>query len=173
MAQDGLRYEGASEERLGSWECPPKSIAFDEAGIQARLLALGRPCFAVREGGRIGLSNEGHHVGSGQTGDGPSKTLAWTHPLPIDRLGDGSFRTDYGTQFSYYAGAMANGIASEEMVIALGREGFLGSFGAAGLVPARVREGIARIQAALPEGRCCQAARRGRPDPPARCRRRL
>jgi PfaD family protein len=47
---------------------------------------------------------------------------------------------------------MANGIASEEMIIALGREGFLGSFGAAGLLPARVREAISRIQEALPEG---------------------
>jgi len=152
MTQDGLGYEGAPDEQVGAWECPPESVAFDEAGIQARLLALGQPCFAVREGGRIGLSNEGHRVASGQPGDGPTETLAWTQSLPIERLGDGAFRKAYRTRFSYYAGAMANGIASEEMVIALGREGFLGSFGAAGLVPARVQEAIARIQAALPEG---------------------
>jgi PfaD family protein len=47
---------------------------------------------------------------------------------------------------------MANGIASEDMIIALGREGLLGSFGAAGLLPARVREAISRIQTELPEG---------------------
>jgi PfaD family protein len=47
---------------------------------------------------------------------------------------------------------MANGIASEEMVIALGKQAFLGSFGAAGLTPDRVEEAIVRIQEALPQG---------------------
>ena len=48
------------------------------------------------------------------------------------------------------AGAMANGIASAELVIALGKAGMLGSFGAAGLLPARVEEAIQTIQNALP-----------------------
>ena len=33
---------------------------------------------------------------------------------------------------------MANGIASEQLVIALGQQGILASFGAAGLVPSRI-----------------------------------
>ena len=47
---------------------------------------------------------------------------------------------------------MANGIASVELVIALGKEGFLCSFGAAGLVPDVVEESIRRLQAELPNG---------------------
>jgi hypothetical protein len=39
---------------------------------------------------------------------------------------------------------MANGIASEELVIALGKENILSSFGAAGLVPERIKQAIAR-----------------------------
>src|SRR5258708_35153619 len=50
------------------------------------------------------------------------------------------------------AGSMANGIASEELVIAMGKRGFLSSFGAAGLPVERIRESIGRIQAALPQG---------------------
>jgi hypothetical protein len=38
------------------------------------------------------------------------------------------------------------------MVIALGKAGFLGSFGAAGLPPARLEAAIQQIQAALPDG---------------------
>ena len=45
---------------------------------------------------------------------------------------------------------MANGIASEDLVIAIGKAGFLGSFGAAGLVPARVLQAIEKIQGELP-----------------------
>jgi PfaD family protein len=45
---------------------------------------------------------------------------------------------------------MANGIASEDLVIALGKNNILGSFGAGGLVPSRIEQAIQRIQAALP-----------------------
>ena len=152
MTAKGVGFVGGSENPVGGWTVPVESVAFDEKGIRTSLLMLDKPCFAVREGERIGLSNEGRWEGTAHRVEGSSEVLAWTPPLPIDRLGDGDFRADHGTRFSYYAGAMANGIASEEMVIALGREGLLGSFGAAGLVPARVREAIARIQSALPEG---------------------
>jgi PfaD family protein len=47
---------------------------------------------------------------------------------------------------------MANGIASVELVTALGQAGLMASFGAAGLVPARIEDAIRRIQAALPDG---------------------
>jgi PfaD family protein len=50
------------------------------------------------------------------------------------------------------AGSMANGIASEEMVIALGKARLLGAFGAGGLSPQRLEAAIRRIQAALPDG---------------------
>ena len=60
-----------------------------------------------------------------------------------------------GVKYAYKTGAMANGIASEELVIALGKAGLLASFGAAGLVPSRVRSAIERIQAALPNGPYC------------------
>ena len=49
-------------------------------------------------------------------------------------------------------GAMAGGIASEEMVIALGKEKILSSFGAGGLTPERLETAINRIQQALPNG---------------------
>ncbi|HEU5315392.1 MAG TPA: PfaD family polyunsaturated fatty acid/polyketide biosynthesis protein, partial [Chloroflexota bacterium] len=77
---------------------------------------------------------------------------AWAPALPAARLGEPGFRRLYGVRLAYMAGAMANGIASEDVVIAMGRAGLLGSFGAAGLVPARVEDAVRRIQEALPHG---------------------
>lgn len=49
------------------------------------------------------------------------------------QLGDISFCEDHGLRFPYMCGAMANGIASIELVEAATNAGLLGSFGAAGL----------------------------------------
>jgi trans-AT polyketide synthase, acyltransferase and oxidoreductase domains len=79
----------------------------------------------------------------------PSREL--TTPSP-EQLGSPGFKKAFGTRYAYMAGSMANGIASEELVIAMGQRGFLSSFGAAGLPVERIREAIGRIQAALPQG---------------------
>ena len=61
-------------------------------------------------------------------------------------LGDASFRTDHGLRYALMSGAMANGIGSVEIVEAMGRNGLLGIFGAAGLPLAAVEQAIDRIQ---------------------------
>ena len=131
---------------------PVGSVAFDEPGIKSRLCNLENPCYVVRDGERVGLSNEGTWEGPDASGEDHLQTLAWMPPLQIGQLGDPLFRKTYGTSYAYYVGAMAAGIASEEMVIALGKKGFLGSFGAAGLLPGQVKEAISQIQQALPNG---------------------
>jgi PfaD family protein len=75
--------------------------------------------------------------------------VALLPPLPPDRLGDPGFRAAHGVRFAYAAGAMANGIASAELVIALATAGLLGSFGAAGLSVSRVDAAITRIRDAV------------------------
>ncbi|MDR0217937.1 MAG: PfaD family polyunsaturated fatty acid/polyketide biosynthesis protein [Enterobacteriaceae bacterium] len=76
------------------------------------------------------------------------------HLLEADfpRLGDATFMADYGVDYAYYAGAMANGIHSEEMVIALGQQRLLGIFGAGGLRIPRIAQALSRIRQALPAG---------------------
>ncbi len=70
-------------------------------------------------------------------------------PLYPEWLGDRGFGEVHGTRFPYVTGAMANGIASAQLVIAAGRAGFLGFFGAAGLDPDRIEREIATIAAEL------------------------
>ncbi|MBT2459202.1 PfaD family polyunsaturated fatty acid/polyketide biosynthesis protein [Streptomyces sp. ISL-86] len=62
------------------------------------------------------------------------------------RLGCASFRRDFGVDYAYLAGSMYRGIASKELVVALGRAGFMGFLGAAGLNPERVTDDIVHIR---------------------------
>ncbi|MBP8997159.1 MAG: PfaD family polyunsaturated fatty acid/polyketide biosynthesis protein [Anaerolineaceae bacterium] len=82
--------------------------------------------------------------------NGSWKVLAFLPPFLPESLGDAGFKNTYGTRYALYGGSMANGIASEEMVIALGQAGFMGSFGAGGLSPARVEKAIQTIRDSLP-----------------------
>jgi len=133
-----------------AWYGPAESIAFDEAGKRAVLRALDLPVYAVQTvDGRTGLTNHGQEMAGGNSG---TLLLASAPALPASRLGDTKFKHAYGLRFALYGGAMANAIASVEMVAELGNGGMLGSFGAAGLSPARLEDAIVRVQEALPDG---------------------
>ncbi|MEU7632091.1 PfaD family polyunsaturated fatty acid/polyketide biosynthesis protein [Nocardia sp. NPDC049220] len=84
------------------------------------------------------------------TGDPTGRrVLATLPPLYPEWLGDRSFNELHGTRFPYVAGEMANGIATTELVVAMGKADMLGFFGAAGLPLPRVEQAIATIRAAL------------------------
>ncbi|MGB1250370.1 MAG: PfaD family polyunsaturated fatty acid/polyketide biosynthesis protein [Candidatus Promineifilaceae bacterium] len=122
----------------------PPPFIIDEAGIGGLLHQLHAPVYFVQD--QFGRTGAVQHPQPAQ------KILAAVPPLPLDRLGDPAFNHAHRTRYAYAAGAMANGIASEELVIALGQAGILVSFGAAGVVPDRLKAAIERIQAALPNG---------------------
>jgi PfaD family protein len=75
--------------------------------------------------------------------------LALGLPCRASQLGDATFRRDHRVKYAFYGGAMANGIASEELVEAFAKAGLLGIFGAAGLSIERVTRAIERLQANL------------------------
>jgi PfaD family protein len=132
------------------WDGPVAQIAFAATDVCHQLADLSRPCIIVRAEGQVGVTTAGQ-VGAAR---GPSgiEILGILPPLLPEQLGDPAFRAAHGVRYAYMAGAMANGIASVELVTALGQAGILASFGAAGLVPTRVADAIQRIQAALPNG---------------------
>jgi len=68
---------------------------------------------------------------------------------PSEPLGPAWFRERLGTKANYIAGAMAGGIASPALVIAMGRAGYIGFFGSGGLPLPAVEAGIKEIKAAL------------------------
>ncbi len=64
-------------------------------------------------------------------------------------LGDRSFAETHGTRFPYVSGAMANGIATTDLVIAMARAGCMGFFGAAGLARDRIALAVDELTATL------------------------
>lgn len=99
----------------------------DPVGIRQALADLERPCFIVVTPAGIGAVSGGTAAAGGRG----LPVLGAAPPLPPHRLGAPAFRQAHGARYAYMAGAMANGIASVELVTALAREGFLASYGSA------------------------------------------
>ena len=128
----------------------PGMVAYEEGGIRNKLLRLDQLCYVVQNEKAVGvcLAEDVKNSTAGTS----MFLLAQALPLQVAQLGDPEFMRIYGLNMAYMTGAMANGIASEELVIASGKVGLLSSFGAAGLVPSRIEEAINKIQQALPNG---------------------
>ncbi|WP_317171671.1 PfaD family polyunsaturated fatty acid/polyketide biosynthesis protein [Spirosoma profusum] len=148
-SRNGISYQ--LDRPMAKWFGSRQTVTFDESGIRQLLESAQEPCFWVRDAqGRIGITTS---FGTSDLSQLCSMELLATQPpFQAEQFGDPSFRKVYGTRYNYMAGAMANGIASEELVIALGKAGLLASFGAGGLVPSRIERAIDTIQQALPNG---------------------
>ncbi|MGD0751030.1 MAG: PfaD family polyunsaturated fatty acid/polyketide biosynthesis protein [Anaerolineales bacterium] len=143
-----LAYTGAKGLTGFAWQGEKEKINLSIDAMRRALLELDQPIWVVEEHGNIGLATGGK---PGLTGTGPD-VMGVVSALPMNNLGDPSFCKTYGTRYAYCAGAMANGISTEDMVIALGKAGLLGSFGAGGVSLGSIETAIQKIKAALPEG---------------------
>lgn len=124
--------------------------AFTPAELLAVIGRVREPAHVVRdaESGGLGVA----FGGAPQTGKGAAPAYPLVATLPAlypEWLGDRGFCEVHGVRFPYATGAMANGIATPAVVIAVGRAGMLGFFGAAGLAPQRVEQALVEIEAAL------------------------
>ena len=139
----GLQLSGeiVPDQKLSS--TASSSMPTGSNGIQACLSSLELPCYVFQQDQQLRFTHQA----------AADESLLYSAPALLpEQLGDAAFRAAHGVRYAYMAGAMANGISSVEMVIALGRAGLLASFGAAGLVPERIEAAIAQIQTALPQG---------------------
>jgi trans-AT polyketide synthase, acyltransferase and oxidoreductase domains len=136
--------------KVGSeWTGSTEEIAFDETGIRKKLLDLENPCYIVMDNAQIGATSV---MSGSRNGHSQPALLIAAPPIPSQQLGSQAFCNFHGVQCAYGTGAMAGGIASETLVIALGKEKILASFGAGGLPPSRVEAAIHTIKQALPNG---------------------
>jgi len=140
-----LNYKGTPQQLF--WKGSPRDIVFEPTQIKEKLQQTDKPCYVMKDfQGRIGVSNTGALVSEGRG----LQVLAIANPMTASQLGDPTFCTDYNLKYAYKTGAMANGIASADLVIAIGKANLLGSFGAAGLVPERIEKEVDKIQSNLP-----------------------
>ncbi len=140
-------------EPIGWWlpgDTPPKS---GSESLGEALHDLNQAVFIVQDENRqaVGLGGRAVLGADAASLDASFPLLAIAPALHPRRLGDPAFRSAHGLRYAYVAGAMANGIGSEEIVESMSRAGMLGVFGAAGLSVGRVETAIDRLQSALGE----------------------
>ncbi len=123
----------------------PPATGSTAAEVYTALAALESPCFVVERGGGVAVTNDESVARSAGV-----RLLAVAPPRSPDQFGSPDFRADQGVAHPYMAGAMANGIASERLVVAMARAGYLASYGAAGMVSARVDAALAAIRREAP-----------------------
>ena len=106
------------------------------------LAHVARPAWIVESDGAPALATGGQAVFGPELDSDGLPIKGYIPAYRPENLGDRSFCKDHGLSLPYVAGAMANGIASVELVQAMGRAGMLGVFGAAGLSLAVVEKAI-------------------------------
>ncbi len=134
----------------GRWSGDPQSLRSETEGPENPYHRLDCPLFVVEKpDGTVATTTRGNaSLGTALPPDASALPLAgYVPPLLPTGLGDLYFKNQYGLEYAYIAGAMANGITSVEMVAAAGKAGMLGFFGAAGLTLETVEAAIDRLQA--------------------------
>jgi trans-AT polyketide synthase, acyltransferase and oxidoreductase domains len=118
----------------------PKEVSADEYSRVLRDLSL--PLYAEEREGRIVLTQERSR-----------EQLAGVIPAVLpEQLGASAFRGSHGLRYAYVAGAMAGGIASVELVVAMAKAGYMGFFGAGGLPISKVEEALVETKQRLQPG---------------------
>lgn len=115
----------------------------DPGAVREALYAIHRPLSLRRDPDTGTLEETGADPQPGK--------VAYLPPIQPEHLGDDSFRADHRLRYPYIAGAMANGIASADLVEAMSHAGMLGFFGAAGLPLAEIENAVHRLQRGLGE----------------------
>ncbi len=135
---------------LGWWTANGSPAATDLDALRAALANLHQPLTLVESDGKLALGAGGVFRFGEVAATGSELPVSGYAPAsPVENLGERTFCDDHGLRFACVAGAMANGIGSEEIVEAMGREGMLGFFGAGGLPLARVEAAVERVTRAL------------------------
>jgi PfaD family protein len=118
--------------------------------VRAAVGDLRRSVLLVRDGDSYALADCGTcTLGRESTSPYTLPVAGYLPPIDPRHLGDPAFCRDHGLRFPYVSGAMANGIASADLVEAMSRAGLLGFFGAAGLSLPTVEAAVERLQQTL------------------------
>ncbi len=139
---------------MGAWLPGPRPPAFSGDALVEAAQHVRSSAHVLSEAAgtrtRVGVGLAGQLIRTDQVNGQKSWSLLASLPATFPEwLGDRSFNDVHGVRFPYVTGAMANGIATTELVIAMARAEMMGFFGAAGLSHHRVEEAIDELVAAL------------------------
>ncbi|HEY5700587.1 MAG TPA: PfaD family polyunsaturated fatty acid/polyketide biosynthesis protein [Gammaproteobacteria bacterium] len=141
---------GGQSSALGWWHREGGEVLHGVEAVHNALLTLHQPVCLVRDGDRYGVTRGGSvRLGIDGVGREDLPVVGYAARLMPQQLGDPGFCGDHGVDYAYMAGAMANGIASPELVESLSRAGLLSSYGAAGKSIEEIDRAIERISSRL------------------------
>ena len=145
-----LHLQTASRQPVGWWSPTDERPTQDPARMASALRDLRKNLILVGTPPNPMLACGGRAVLGRDVGEEDALPIVALLPaLRPEDLGDPTFLKDHGVQYPYVTGAMANGIASVEVVEAASRGGMLGFFGSAGLPLEAVARAIDRLQTSL------------------------
>ncbi len=134
---------------IGQWQGENSDLCAGDDAMVSALRDIHTALYVVSRDGALAAATFGvAELGPKESADG-LPLHAYVPACSPETLGDPTFRAEYGVRYAYVAGAMANGIASVELVEAMARAGMLAFFGAAGLAPQRVGDAVDRLQQSL------------------------
>ncbi|MCB9744324.1 MAG: PfaD family polyunsaturated fatty acid/polyketide biosynthesis protein [Alphaproteobacteria bacterium] len=137
---------------IGAWTTSQGGPAFGARALMEAVQRVREPVHVVQDPqtGAVGVAFAGAAISREQVNGAPAWPLLGTlPPLYPEWLGDRAFCEVHRLRFPYVAGAMANGIHTADMTIAMAKAGMLGFFGSAGLPRPVVEEALDKIEAAL------------------------
>jgi PfaD family protein len=134
---------------VGWWTPDGRSAPeFSDAALARAVHQVAEPVRLIEVDGQLGVATGGTATleSDGVAAAGAHRLVGYVPALRPEQLGDPAFRERHGLAYPYVAGAMANGVGSEEIVEAMACAGMVGFFGAAGLSQRRIERAIERIQ---------------------------
>jgi PfaD family protein len=140
-----------NDPHAGWWQPSGSLPNTGQTELGEAILRVNRPLFIINFNGKMGFSQDGTiTIGDRKpAGTDTLPLLGYVPALHPADLGDPEFKHAHNLRYAYVAGAMANGITSVEMVEEAGRNGMIGFFGAAGLLPGEIETAIARLQESM------------------------
>jgi len=141
---------------LGAWSGHVADVLTGEEALRDAIADIRRPVYVLGRGAAqpgakraVACRGEARFGTDVRLHERDRAVVGHAAPLRLDSLGDPEFRAAHGLKLACVAGAMANGIASVELVEAMSHAGMLGIFGAAGLRLRSVEAAIDRLTSSL------------------------
>ena len=136
---------------IGYWNETNEKSIFNSDELVFAVKSVREPITIIKHPNQplIGLGFGGQYSTQQNTLRTGYPIIGMIPPLYPEWLGDRSFQETHKVRFSYVGGAMARGIASAKIVIALAKGGCLGFFGSAGLSLQRLQSEIDIIKSEL------------------------
>jgi PfaD family protein len=134
------------------WWQPSRGVPdTSQQSLGEAIMGVKRPLFVVNFNGNMAFAQDGTiTIGDKKpSGSDALPLMGYVPALHPKDLGDAGFKEAHKLRYAYVAGAMANGITSVEMVEEAGRNGMIGFFGAAGLLPNEIESAITRLQESM------------------------